>query len=328
MDIEKIMAEKSHLIDKEFEAVLKKDEIENLHDAIWYHMSTGGKRIRPLLAILTCEALSGDSKKIIPFAAACELLHNWLLIHDDIEDGDRVRRDLPTVWVKYGMPHAVNVGDYLAQKVYELIIRSKNYNVPDDVVVKLIDAMITTSLKTSEGQSMDMNLRNNESPTETEYISMAIHKTAYYLTVPMIGAAIVSDREDLVDKIVDFGMNIGPAFQITDDVLDLTEGKGRQEIGRDIKEGKRSILVVHCLSKCAPSEKEALVDILNKTPEDTSDNDVLLVKEMFEKHGSIDYAVGVAKKYADKAKTISDDMPDDLRSVLDFFADYIVKRRK
>lgn len=172
MDIERMMEEKSHLIDKELEAVLEKDGIKNLNDAAWYHMSTGGKRIRPLLAILTCESLSGSSEKIIPFAAACEILHNWLLIHDDVEDGDRVRRNQPTVWVKYGVPHAVNVGDYLAQKVYELIMRSKGRGVDDETIVKMFNAMITTSLKTAEGQAMDMNLRNDDEPTEEYYLSM------------------------------------------------------------------------------------------------------------------------------------------------------------
>jgi geranylgeranyl pyrophosphate synthase len=328
MDIERMMEEKSHLIDKELEAVLEKDGIKNLNDAAWYHMSTGGKRIRPLLAILTCESLSGSSEKIIPFAAACEILHNWLLIHDDVEDGDRVRRNQPTVWVKYGVPHAVNVGDYLAQKVYELIMRSKGRGVDDETIVKMFNAMITTSLKTAEGQAMDMNLRNDDEPTEEYYLSMVAHKTAYYLTVPMIGAAIVSNREDLIEGIIDFGMNLGPAFQITDDVLDLTEGKGRQEIGRDIKEGKRSMLAVHCLSRCSQKEKDMLIDILNKTPEQTTDADVSAAKELFEKYGSVDYATGVAEKYAKKAKGIAEEMPGNLKDVLNFFADYIVKRRK
>ncbi|MCX6815826.1 MAG: polyprenyl synthetase family protein [Candidatus Aenigmarchaeota archaeon] len=327
IDFEKT-GEKAHLIDKELERVLPKKGIENLHDAINYHMDTGGKRLRPLLAILACEALGGDVKKILPFAASCELLHNWFLVHDDIEDGDKVRRDKPAVWVKYGLAHGVNVGDYMAQKVFELILHSKDYGVSDDKVMKLLDAMVKTSLRTAEGQTMDINLRSNDKPTEKQYFDMVIGKTAHYLTVTLVGAAIMADREDLIPKLIDFGKNLGPAFQITDDILDLTEGKGRKEIGRDIKEGKRSILVVHCLNKCGGDEKKKLLTIINKEPEKTTDEDVTYAKILFEKYGSVEYAKQKAEKYASDAKKIAGKMPAQLKEILDFFADYIVNRRK
>ena len=254
--------EKSKMIDKELNGILK-GKLPNLHDAIKYHMETGGKRVRPLLAIMTCEALGGDVRRIIPFAAACELMHNWFLVHDDLEDGDIVRRDKPTVWVKYGMPHAINIGDYMAHKVFKLILGSKNRGLDNDKIVKLFEETVETTLETAEGQTLDINLRNNNNPTEKEYIESIQHKTARYLTMPIIGGAIVAGRDDLKDKLLDFGKKAGLAFQITDDILDLTEGKGRGEIGRDIKEGKRSIMVVHFLSKCSKEEKNKLLNILN-----------------------------------------------------------------
>src|SRR3989344_6138044 len=180
--IEKILAEKGHLIDKELQKAFPKKGIKNLYDAVWYHFGSGGKRIRPVLAVATCEALGGNSKKIVPFAAACEVLHNWLLIHDDIEDGDKVRRDKPSVWVKYGMPHAINVGDLMAQKVYELILSS---DLNEKTTFRLLKAMADTAVKTAEGQAMDINLRGNDSPTEKEYMEMVRGKTAYYFTVPI-----------------------------------------------------------------------------------------------------------------------------------------------
>jgi geranylgeranyl pyrophosphate synthase len=328
LEIEKLMEEKSYLIDKEFDKVLPKDGIKNLSDAVWYHMGTGGKRMRPLLSILTCEALGGDVNKILPFASACELFHNWILIHDDIEDSDKVRRNLPTVWVKYSIPHAINVGDYLEHKVFELILHSKEHGVDDATIIKLMKSMTTTAVKTAEGQTMEMNLRSNDSPTEKEYIEMVIGKTAHYLTVPMIGAAIVAGREDLINSLMEFGMNLGPAFQIADDILDLTEGKGRNEIGRDIKEGKRSVLVIDCLSKCNHDEKEKLINILNKTPEDTSDVDVHYAKNTFEKYGSVEYSKQLAERYTKNAKEVAGKMPEKLRDILLFFADYAVQRRK
>jgi len=132
----------------------------------------------------------------------------------------------------------------------------------------------------------------------------------------------------LINKMIEFGKFIGPAFQITDDVLDLTEGKGRGEIGRDIKEGKRSILVIHCLSKCTKDEKKKIIEILNKSPEKTSSADVAFAKKLFEKYKSIEYARSRAESFAAQAKKIADTMPRNLKEILYFFADYLVKRRK
>lgn len=328
IDIEKMLASKGALINREIAEVFPKRGILNLHDAVW-HALPGGKRIRPILAIITCEALGGDSKQIIPFAAACEVLHNWLLVHDDIEDGDRVRRNKPAVWVKYGISHGINVGDYMAQKVYELVLRSKRYGVADDVVCRLMDIMVETSVKTAEGQALDINLRANDYPRMDDYMKTVTGKTAYYFAVPMIGGAIVAGADQkTIDRIIEFGSYAGPAFQIADDLLDLTAGKGRGEVGRDIKEGKRSILVVHCLNKCKIEEKARLIDILNKAPEKTSNEDVGFVKTLFERHGSIDYARNNAKELISKAKDSVRELPKELRDNLGNMADYLIERKK
>lgn len=331
IDIEKLQADKAHLIDSAISEAMS-GSVPNLHDAISYHMESGGKKLRPLLAIVTYEALAKqeefDINKIIPFAAACEVFHGWVIEHDDIEDGDLVRRNKPAVWVKYGLAHGINIGDYMAHKTLDLVLKSKDSGVDNDRVFKLLKAMSDTATHTAEGQTMDINLRNNNNPTEKEYIDMVTGKTAHYLTAPMVGAAIVADRENIIPELIEFGKNLGPAFQITDDILDLTEGKGRGEIGRDIKEGKRSMLVVHCLRKCNESERADLLQILNKPPEETTNEEVLRAKALFEKHGSVEYASKRAEEYTNEAKRIADTLPDNLREILHFFADYVVKRRK
>jgi geranylgeranyl pyrophosphate synthase len=327
INIEKLQLEKGHLIDELLNEVLDGD-IPNLHEAMRYHMGTGGKRLRPLLAITSYEALGGRDDKILPFAAACEVLHNWLLVHDDIEDGDRVRRSQPTVWVKYGLAHGVNTGDYMAHKVFELILKTADYGVKDDAIFRLLKAMNETALRTAEGQAMDINLRSSTNPSEQEYLSSVIGKTAHYLTVPIVGAAILAKNNELIPKIIEFGACLGPAFQIADDILDLTEGKGRGEIGRDIKEGKRSLLAVHCLNNCNSTEKKKLLMILGKPPEKTTKNEVLYIRDLFLKCGSISYAKAKAGEYAAKAKAVADEMPPKLRDVLYFFTDYAVHRKK
>lgn len=319
--------EKAELFDKEIKAVFS-GETKNLHDAIHYHISEPGKRLRPLLAFMACEALGGSSEKIIPFAAACDILQHWILIHDDIEDGDEVRRGQQAVWKKYGLAHGINIGDFMCQKVYELVLRSKNYGVDDTTTLKLVKAVVSATIKTSEGQTLDINLRDDESPNEKDYMDMIIGKTAHYLTVPIVGGAIIAKREDLIDRIIEYGEAIGPAFQIRDDILDLTEGKGRDQIGRDIKEGKRSLLVVHCLSKCGESERNKLLEILKKPVDETSEEDIPFAKGLFEKHGSLEYAQDRCKELVQKAKKVAREMPPSLSEVLDYFADYLEKRKK
>ncbi len=328
MKIEKLISDKSSFINKELEKAFCGD-IPNLYDAVWYHLGTGGKRIRPALAIMACEALGGDAKKSAPFAAACEVLHQWLLVHDDIEDSDKVRRNKPAMWVKYGTANAINAGDLMAQKVYELILNSKKYGVDEKTINRLVGIMVETAVKTAEGQAMEMNLRKNNNPKEKEYMEMVTGKTAYYLAVPVVGGAIIAGaNNDTIEKIREFGKYAGPVFQITDDLLDLTKGKGRKEIGRDIKEGKRSILVVHCLSRCNSAEKKRLLAILNKAVEKTTKNDVLYAKRLFEKYGSIGYAKNKAAKLANEAKNAANELPKGLKNILDSFADYLVERER
>ena len=171
--VKRILREKGELIEKEIEKAISRKGIPNLHDAIWYHMGSGGKRVRPVLAIMTCEALGGNVDNVLPFAASCELLHNWLLVHDDIEDGDRVRRGKPAVWVKYGLGHGINIGDFMSEKVYELILMS---NLDAGMKLRLISEVVETSVKTAEGQALEMNMRKNDSPSESDYMDMITNK--------------------------------------------------------------------------------------------------------------------------------------------------------
>ena len=328
MDIESISREYSPLIEKEIGIAFANDGIPNLHDAVWYHMGTGGKRIRPLLAIMACKSLGTDVNKSIPFAAACEVMHNWFLIHDDIEDGDTVRRGQETVWKKFGVAHGINVGDYMSQKVYEMILKSRDAGVDIETTFGLMKLAVDTASITAEGQAMDINLRSSDRITEAEYMKMITLKTAYYMTMPVIGGAMIAGADEkTIKKIVEFGMHLGPAFQITDDILDMTEGKGRNETGRDIKEGKRSILVVQCMSKCSPLEKARLLGILNKPPEETTHGEVEEVMKLFSKYKCIEYGQKKAGDLANKAKkTISS--CKELKEVMELFADFITTRNK
>src|ERR1041384_3538244 len=163
---------------------LLRDEIPEgkyrfISDGVWYQFSSGGKRIRPALCLLTCEALGGDPRRALHFALAAEILHNVLLIHDDIEDGDRVRRDRETLWAKLGIPNAINVSDFLVAKAYGIILESP---LEPEIRLELLKVFSNTYQRTVEGQALDINLRGDEEFTLEKYFQIVQLKTAYYLT--------------------------------------------------------------------------------------------------------------------------------------------------
>ncbi len=295
-----------------------------LNEPIWYHMSTGGKRIRPALCLLTTELLGEDIKKAMNFALAVEIMHNYLLLHDDVMDGDKFRRDKPTVWVKYGIPNAVNSGDYMIAKAYEIILKS---DLPIETIKKLEEAFTLTLLRTGEGQALDVNLRADEHFTEEKYMELAKGKTGHYLVCPIVGGAIIAGAsQEVIDELWKLGGNIGTAFQIRDDIIDLTEGKGRPP-GCDIREGKPGILYAHALRNANPEEKKKLVEIMKKPRDETTDEDIQWVKKLYEKYGTIEYAQKKAEELKKEAMRILDELPFSKKDVVKQIAEYVISRK-
>jgi geranylgeranyl pyrophosphate synthase len=314
-------------IDNEIKRFLPQKEIPNLYDAIRYSLYGKSKRFRSFFCLETCKALGGKEEQALPFAVACEMLHNWLLIHDDIQDGDTVRREKPAVWVKYGLGHAINIGDTLAHKVFEVILDSRKMGVDDKTVLRLVELMIRTAINTGEGQTMDMNLRCKNDFTESEYMETVMHKTAYYLACPIVGGAIIANAdEEILRKIVEFSKNIGLSFQIRDDIIDLTRGKGRNEIGCDVKEGKRTLMVAYASSKCNEAEREKLFFILNKDRNEKTDADIIWVKNLFDRYDAINYAQHRAEELVEMAKESVSNVSESLRENLFLFADFMIER--
>ncbi|OOP55135.1 MAG: hypothetical protein AYP45_16540 [Candidatus Brocadia carolinensis] len=232
-------------IDELLKELIPPNRNDYLSAPIWHHMRTGGKRVRPALCLITCEALGGNPHEAIHFALAIEAMHNMFLIHDDIEDGDTMRRDQPTVWVQYGTANAINAGDYLLACAYKTTLASP---ISVEKKIALLQALTSTYERTVEGQALDINARAAEDFAVDKYMKMVELKTGYYLACGMAGGAIVSGAsEQVVDKIWTLGKTMGPAFQIRDDLIDLTHGKGRGGvIGSDVKEGKASFFILLC----------------------------------------------------------------------------------
>ena len=239
----KYFSQKAPHIEKSIRRVLppERNFILNLHDAVEYalglnekNMAKRGKRFRPALCLLACEMLGGDVKKAYPFAVAIELMHNYCLVHDDIEDGDTVRRGRPAVWKRYGLAHGINAGDYMIAGLYRHLITQNGILWSLEITVQLLELMSDTLDHTLTGQALDINARASKDIIVADYLEIVRQKTGYYLASPIVGGALIAGADtQVLNAIRRYGSYMGPLFQIMDDIIDLTAGKGRNEIGAD-----------------------------------------------------------------------------------------------
>jgi geranylgeranyl diphosphate synthase, type I len=327
MNIENEIQRQGARIDGVMEELLPREGLPFISEPAWYHLDTGGKRIRPALCLVTCDALGGKSDKALYFAAATELLHNMFLLHDDIADGDKIRRDKAAVWVEYGLGNGVNVGDYMLGIALKAVRMS---HVSEEIRARLTDVFLDTFLRTVEGQAQDINLRCDPDFTVDDYMRVTQLKTGHYLVLGMVGGALISGVPEVtVQCLQKLGENMGPAFQIRDDVIDLTIGKGRGGmIGSDIREGKPSILYAHALQYCLPGDDKKLVEVMRKPRDETTDEDVSWVVKLYDDCGSITFAREKADELIAKAHEVLEYLPIEQQPALRELATYMAERSK
>lgn len=327
MDLAERLAEAAARIGPVLEELLPRERQDFVAAPIWYHLDTGGKRIRPAICVLTCQELGGDPSRALYFAAAVEILHNALLIHDDVEDGDTLRRDKPTVWVKYGTANAVNVGDYMLGAAWRAVLKSP---VDDRTRVRLVSRFTEAFEATCGGQAFDLNYRAKEDLTTQEYLEVATLKTGRYLALGMVGGGIIAGLDDeAVERIEALGECMGVAFQIRDDLIDLTVGKGRGGvIGNDIREGKPSILYAHAIGAASPADREELIRIMARPREETTDEDVERVKQLYCELGSLEFAQAQADRLVERAFETIERIPVRDKDFFRQLTRYMVSRTK
>jgi geranylgeranyl diphosphate synthase type I len=250
------------------------------------HLDAGGKRVRARLALAAAASLGVDRSHANFWAAAVEMLHNATLVHDDLQDGDRLRRGRPTTWAVHGMPQAVNCGDLMLMLPTLLVARVE---VAEAVRFRLCHALSRRAAATVRGQAADLSLHDvvaaGADPVEA-YLRCIEGKTGELFALPVEGAALIAGIDvDTARALAEPFFLLGMLFQLQDDVLDLFGEKGREARGADVKEGKISALVVEHL-RLHPDDGPWLMSILKAPRDQTDDADVNAVIERFDLGGA------------------------------------------
>ena len=253
------MAHSNHEILQLFESALAQmntpEEPELLYSPIIYSMSGGGKRLRPVLLLITLEAFGGNIDEAMPAAMAVEIFHNFTLLHDDIMDNADVRRGKPSVYAKWGGNVALLSGDAMLITAYKHLTR-----ISASVLPRVMNIFSEMALEVCEGQQYDMDFESMEKVSVVDYMQMIERKTSALLSgSAMIGATMAGASDDDVKKIYRFATELGLAFQLQDDVLDSygDESLGKK-IGGDILEGKQTFLMVQAMSRADAAQREVL----------------------------------------------------------------------
>ena len=278
-----------------------------LYDLIADQLSREGKGVRPALCLATCRAFGGDEGQALPSAAAIELLHNSFLVHDDIEDDSEYRRNGPTMHRQYGIPLALNVGDAMNAMSVRLLRQNLSLLGPE-LATRVFDEFDHMSIETIEGQAMELGwIRDNDCrTTDEDYLLMVLKKTGWYSFIhpARIGALIAQpDRTDL-DTFNRFGYYLGTAFQIQDDVLNLSGDRSKygKEIGGDLLEGKRTLILAHLFRNSSAEEKRRLTTFFAKPRAQRLPREVAWIYELLRSYGSLEYARHAANAFADGAR--------------------------
>ncbi|MFK5891263.1 MAG: polyprenyl synthetase family protein [Flavobacteriaceae bacterium] len=254
-------------------------EPQNLYAPINYILNLGGKRLRPIMVLMACDLLGGDTKKALDAALAIEMFHNFSLIHDDIMDKAPIRRGEPTVHKKWDLNTGILSGDAM------LILANTFFNSYSGTTYKNLQMLFNqTALEVCEGQQYDMDFESVPSVPLESYIKMITYKTAVLVAASLkMGAIIAQADEDNAKNLYNFGLNLGIAFQLQDDYLDIyaTANFGKQQAG-DILENKKTFLFLKTLELVNIEDKNILLN-LYKT-KGGSNNKVLQVKQLFDKY--------------------------------------------
>lgn len=305
------------------------DIIDFHHQMVSDYPSRKGKYLRPSLVFLTAQSMGGSVKSATLPAAAMQVSEEWILIHDDFEDNSLERRGQPALHRIFGSELAVNAGDSLQVVMWRIILDIGRPDISDEFYRLLV--------RTTLGQTIDIKWTQNNilDLTDEDVLLILESKTGYYtIAGPMrLGAITANANEQQLDLIYQFGKQLGYAFQITDDILDLTSdfsGLKKQQFN-DIYEGKRTIMLAHLWRSASSTDRKSIYRIMQKTRSHKTAPDVATIIRLMEKYQSIQYARQLAISFATSAKKIFDTKMDFIkvepyRSQIKLAIDFIINR--
>jgi geranylgeranyl diphosphate synthase type I len=314
-------------------------EPERLYEATRYILEAGGKRLRPAMLLLAAESLADVAGEdadyrafpdvndgtvdIMAAAVSIEVIQSFTLIHDDIMDDDDLRRGVPAVHREYDTETAILAGDTLYSKAFEIMLGT---DAPAERSVRAMRTLAETCTHICEGQALDVDFETRSDVATDEYLEMVELKTAVlYAAASTLPALLLSADEETVEALYNYGLRVGQAFQIHDDVLDLTvpsEDLGKQR-GSDLVEHKKTVITLHAEENGV--DVDGLLDAGD--PEDVTDEEIEAAVEELREAGSIEYARDLAEDLVEEGKAHLDVLPDnEARTRLAQVADYLIER--
>ena len=326
--------------DEIFQFLPSQDEIDNKkfgldkhYEMVIDYPKRGGKYVRPGLLMLSCHASGGDVSKAMRTAAAMEVSEDWLLIHDDFEDKSLERRGKPALQILHGDEMAVNAGDHLHLIMWKILL-ANHESVGCDLSCRIAEMMEKFLQITCEGQYLELSWTNSgRIVSEDEYFEMVDRKTGWYTIIgPLQLGAVIAGNEAALEPLIKFGYNLGRAFQIHDDWLNVFSEKTGKELGGDILEGKRTLLLTMLVKKLEEAgdteDLEYVRGIFKMLRENKAQEDVDRIIALYEKHGCKEWVRGQAKHFADQALAELDNVPysDEGKVILKDAVDFIVNR--
>lgn len=308
------------------ESLVTKTEPRDLYDPIRYILSGGGKRLRPVLTLFSCEAFGGNYKDALYSATSIELLHNFTLVHDDIMDNADTRRGKITIHKKWDRDTAILAGDHLIA----LSLKALNMTTSDNMK-KIYDYYINSLSEVCEGQIYDKAFEKDKNVSIDDYIMMCRKKTSKLLeSCTAIGAVIAGADDAETESAVLYAENLGLAFQMQDDLLDIMGEEERfgKKTGGDIKEGKKTFLLLKAIELAGnDKDRNVLISVVNKDDVISEDNFVNLVRDIYIKYGVIDRAKKVVQEYTQKAVSALDNIKsEEGKNLLRWFSEMVLIR--
>jgi len=257
-----------------------------------------GKAFRPTLMLLINEHLGGDYLKALPAAASLEIFHNFSLIHDDIEDHDEYRRGKPTLWKIWGPEQAINVGDGMFALSQLAALKLFDQGIAQDRVIEVLKILNESFLEVTEGQYLDLSFEENNQVKVSDYLTMIRKKTAVLIAAAcQIGALLASDDQKTIQAFRDFGLNLGMAYQLFDDVAGIWgdfASTGKKEAG-DLRKKKKTLPLIYAFSKL-PQKSSWLLSKLLKQPQ-INDQEIKTIINLLDQVKAKDFTLDFGERY-------------------------------